>query len=148
MKKIVFLFCIMTASIFAPVQLQAQEAETAAPVPMPKPQNCPLPTILFDAGRFNIKQSFYPKIFAVARFMIDNPDLRVKVTGHTDGVEAGGSQLIKKRIEMTINFLVSQFSLDRDRFETDFKNTGLQVKGGPDAQYMNRRVEFQCLDKK
>jgi outer membrane protein OmpA-like peptidoglycan-associated protein len=141
MKKIIFLFCLIAAQLFAPVQVNAQDAA-------PKQQNCPLPTILFDAGRTNIKQSFYPKMFTVARFMVDNPNLRVKVMGHTDGVEAGGSQLIKRRVEMTINFLVSQFSLDRDRFETDFKNSGLHIKGGADVQYMNRRVEFQCLEEK
>lgn len=131
---------MVALQLFAPMQIKAQDAPA-----VPKVQNCPLPTILFDAGRTNIKQSFYPKMFTIARFMVDNPDLRVKVTGHTDGVESNGNQLIKSRVQMTINFLVSQFSLDRDRFDTDFKNTGIHVQG---SAAMNRRVEFQCLENK
>ena len=94
MKKIIFLFCLGAAQIFAPNQLRAQEAETpAAPSVIPKQQNCPLPTILFDAGRTNIKQSFYPKVFTVARFMIDNPDLIDKMTS-TTAVAVGSENLM------------------------------------------------------
>jgi outer membrane protein OmpA-like peptidoglycan-associated protein len=118
-------------------------------------QPCNLPSIHFDADRVNVKQEFYPDIYAVARYMIDNPIVKVKVTGHTDKTGAGADLVIKKRVENVINMLVSQYNIDRNRFVTEFTgNVGINAgtSGSNPKQpkdealgYLNRRVDFSCV---
>lgn len=123
-----------------------------APVAVP---SCDLPTIHFDLDRANIKNEFYPDMYFIARFMMDNPGKRIRVMGYTD---KGGEAMITKRIDNAINFLVGNFGIDRSRFETAYganANGAAVYTGGSGSgkspqnvqlDYLNRRVEFQCVD--
>lgn len=121
-------------------------------VPAP---SCNLPSIHFDLDRVNVKQEFYPQLYQVARYMLDNGNVRIRVSGYTD---RGGEAMVRKRVESTINFLVGNFGIDRSRFETVFSGgdgvgvyTGSASGSGKAPQhasldYMNRRVDFSCID--
>jgi outer membrane protein OmpA-like peptidoglycan-associated protein len=131
--------------------------------PIPQPQviqggvvqaACNLPSVHFDLDRTNVKQEFYPQLYQVARYMLDNPSTRIRVSGYTD---RGGDAISRKRVENTINFLVGNFGVDRSRFETVFEGgggvgvyTGSASGSGKAPQhasldYMNRRVDFSCI---
>lgn len=129
-----------------PVQpVQTQVVETA----------CNLPSVHFDLDRTNVKQEFYPDLYQVARFMLDNPGKRILVSGYTD---KGGEAVIKKRVDNVINFLVGNFGIDRSRFDIAYGATANGVTvytgGGGSGKapqhapldYMNRRVDFTCID--
>lgn len=116
---------------------------------------CNLPSTHFDLDRTNIKQEFYPQLYLIARHMIDNPTTRIRVSGYTD---RGGEIVARRRVENVINFLVGNFAIDRGRFETVYVAgdgvgvyTGGTSIGGKAPQiapldYMNRRVDFSCIE--
>lgn len=113
---------------------------------------CDLPSVHFDLDRANVKQEFYPSIFNVARYMINHPNEKIRISGYTD---VGGEEIIRKRIESVLNFIQGNFGIDRSRFEIAYGMTadGVQVgtgnsnknpKTGP-MDYLNRRVDFECI---
>lgn len=113
---------------------------------------CDLPSVHFDLDRANVKQEFYPSIFHVARYMINHPNEKIRVSGYTD---VGGEEIIRKRIESVLNFIQGNFGIDRSRFEIAYGMSadGVQVgngnsnknpKTGP-MDYLNRRVDFECI---
>lgn len=127
--------------------------QPAPPVVMKAP--CELPSVHFDQDRSNIKQEFYPTIFEVGKYMINHPTERVRISGFTD---RGGEEMIRKRIDAVINFLVGNFGIDRNRFEIAYGpiySSGFNVGGGNSYKnpkngpldYMNRRVDFDCISK-
>lgn len=113
---------------------------------------CDLPSVHFDLDRANVKQEFYPSIFHVARYMINHPNEKIRISGYTD---VGGEEIIRKRVESVLNFIQGNFGIDRSRFEIAYgiASDGVQVgngnsnknpKTGP-MDYLNRRVDFECI---
>lgn len=115
---------------------------------------CALPSVHFDLDRTNIKQEFYPQLYQVARYMLEHPEVRIRVSGFTD---RGGEAVARQRVENTINFLIGNFGIDRGRFEMVFAGVGapgVYTGGGTSGKnptslpldYMNRRVDFSCIE--
>lgn len=113
--------------------------------PTPAVVACNLPSIHFDAGSAVVKQQFYPELYQVAKYMMDNPG-SVRVVGSDDKSE----KVARKRAEAAVNFIVGNFGVDRGRFIIE-AGTGMKVansssknaKFGP-LDYLNRRVDFEC----
>lgn len=115
---------------------------------------CMLPSVHFDLDRYNVKQEFYPSLYAVARYMLDNPSVMVKVSGYTD---TKNDAMIQKRIDACINFIAGNFGIDKSRFQTamgaDANGVGVYTGGKGSAKnpqhapldYINRRVDFSCM---
>ncbi len=113
---------------------------------------CDLPSVHFDLDRANVKQEFYPSIFHVARYMMNHPTEKIRISGYTD---VGGEEIIRKRVESVLNFIQGNFGIERSRFEVAYGLTadGIQTgngnsnknpKTGP-MDYLNRRVDFECI---
>ncbi|HMR86563.1 MAG TPA: OmpA family protein [Saprospiraceae bacterium] len=111
-----------------------------------------LPMIHYDLDKATIKPEFYGHLHHVASVIKMCPDVCVAVVGHTDVRSSNNynNALSYNRAENAINYLVSQYGIDRSRFKIMY--------GGEDAplvsnskrdkeHYMNRRVEFRlCAD--
>ena len=115
-----------------------------------------LPMIHFDLDKYFIKPEFYGQLHHVATVMKSHPDLKVAVVGHTDvrNPDDYNKVLAYKRADAAIAFLMSKYSLPRDRFLIQFGGEAMpMVPGLPDShriskqeemsQYINRRVEFR-----
>ena len=78
--------------------------------------------------------------------MTENPDLRVKIAGHTDadGADASNLDLSKRRGAAVKNELVKTFGIDASRLESDGlgENQPVAPNDTPSNKALNRRVEF------
>ncbi len=81
--------------------------------------------------------------------MQENPNVRIKIIGHTDsdGNAQSNLELSKKRSLSVKNALSKQFGIDASRIETDGKGASEPVDSNntPQGKANNRRVEFVKL---
>jgi hypothetical protein len=129
-------------------------------------ENCPgckdkcgewfLPMINFDLDKYYIKPEFYGHLHHVATVMKQCPNLCVVAHGHTDVRNSNAYNMVLSynRAKAAIDYLVSNYGIDRDRIKLMYGGEeSPMVPGLPDhhniskdiesKQYMNRRVEFR-----
>ncbi len=79
-------------------------------------------------------------------FLKENPEIRIKIVGHTDadGNDAANMDLSQRRAASVNNELMKNFGIDALRMETDGKGESqpLAPNDNPSNKAMNRRVEF------
>lgn len=113
-----------------------------------------LPMIHFDLDRYNIKPDFYGQLHHVANVMKMCPNVCVSVVGHTDARNSNDYNrvLSYNRAQASIDYLVTNYGVDRSRFKLMYGGEDAPMMGGANAKsesqhYMNRRVEFRvCGD--
>lgn len=102
--------------------------------------------ITFDVGSDKIKPDSYGIIREIGLALQENPNVRVKVIGHTDsdGNAQSNLELSKKRALAVKEALVKQFGIDASRIETDGKGASEPIDSNntPQGKANNRRVEF------
>lgn len=105
--------------------------------------------ILFDSGSDKIKPESYGTLKEIAAVLKENPDVRVKIIGHTDsdGDDAKNLDLSKKRAESVSETLAKEFAIAGSRMETDGKGESepTDKNDTPYGKANNRRVEFVKL---
>ncbi len=105
--------------------------------------------IYFDSGKELVKAESYGALGDIAKVLKDNPEVRIKITGHTDsdGIDDTNLDLSKRRAASVKNELFKTFGIEVSRMETDGKGEtepiGSNATAGGKAQ--NRRVEFTKL---
>ena len=106
--------------------------------------------ILFDVNSDKIKPESYGTLKEISNVLKENPDVRVKIVGHTDsdGSDAANLDLSKKRAASVKNSLSKNFGIDASRMETDGKGESEPIADNktPEGKANNRRVEFIKLD--
>ncbi|MGH7729833.1 MAG: OmpA family protein [Candidatus Eiseniibacteriota bacterium] len=102
--------------------------------------------IHFASGSDVVLPESAPVLRQISAYLVSNPALRLKVTGHTDNVGAAPSNLdlSKRRAAAVAKVLSEQFGIAADRFTTDGKGDTQTVASNakPEGRAMNRRVEF------
>ena len=102
--------------------------------------------INFDSGKDVIKPESYGAIKAIADVLKENPDVKVRIVGHTDtdGNAAANLDLSKRRAAAVKAFLAKEFGIDAARMETDGKGQTepLAPNNTAEGKAKNRRVEF------
>ena len=102
--------------------------------------------INFDSGRDVIKPESYGAVKAIADVLTENPDVRVRVIGHTDsdGNADSNLDLSKRRAAAVKTCLATQFGIAAARIETDGKGQTepLAPNNTVEGKAKNRRVEF------
>ncbi|HNF49590.1 MAG TPA: OmpA family protein, partial [Chitinophagales bacterium] len=93
-----------------------------------------------------IKGESYGTLKDFAAVMTENPDVKVKIVGHTDsdGDDAKNMELSKKRAESVKSALNKEFGIDNSRMETEGKGETQPADNNntPEGKANNRRVEF------
>jgi outer membrane protein OmpA-like peptidoglycan-associated protein len=102
--------------------------------------------ILFDTASDRIKPESAPAIQAIAKAFETNPNLKLRIEGHTDSV-GGAAQnldLSKRRAEAVKGVLVAQFKIDAARITTAGLGASKPIDSNdtPQGRAQNRRVEF------
>jgi len=102
--------------------------------------------IYFDVNKDVVKSESYGTIKEIAKVLTDNPDVKIKIVGHTDsdGDDKSNLDLSKRRAASVKNVLVKDFGIDAARIETDGKGETESVAKNDSAvnKALNRRVEF------
>lgn len=112
-----------------------------------------LPMIHFDLDRFNIKPEFYGQLHHVANVMKMCPNVCVAAVGHTDARNSNDYNrvLSYNRAQAAVDYLVTNYGIDRSRFKLMYGGEDSPMMGGANAKteaqhYMNRRVEFRLCE--
>jgi outer membrane protein OmpA-like peptidoglycan-associated protein len=102
--------------------------------------------IYFDVNKDVVKPESYGTLKGIADVLKENPDVRVKIVGHTDsdGADAANLDLSKRRGSAVKNELVKTFGIDASRLESDGLGETKPVAPNdtPSNKALNRRVEF------
>lgn len=102
--------------------------------------------IYFDVNKDVVKPESYGTLKDIAKVLTENPDVRVKIIGHTDGdgADASNLDLSKRRAASVKNELVKNFGITESRIETDGMGESQPVAPNdtPSNKALNRRVEF------
>ncbi|GAB4127286.1 MAG: hypothetical protein OHK0045_12050 [Raineya sp.] len=105
--------------------------------------------ITFDTGSDKIKPDSYGVIREIGLVLQENPNVRIKIIGHTDsdGNTQANLELSKKRSLAVKNVLSKEFGIDASRMETDGKGASEPIDSNntPQGKANNRRVEFVKL---
>ncbi len=102
--------------------------------------------IYFDSGKDVVKPESYGSVKEIAAVLQENPDVKIKVVGHTDsdGDDALNLDLSKRRAAAVKRFLEKEFGIATDRVQTDGMGEQQPVASNdkPENKAKNRRVEF------
>jgi OmpA-OmpF porin, OOP family len=102
--------------------------------------------IYFDTGKDLVKPESYGTLKEIAAVLQENPDVRIKIVGHTDsdGNDASNLDLSKRRAASVKGSLSKDFGVEGSRIETDGKGEIEPVSPNTTAEgkAANRRVEI------
>ncbi len=105
--------------------------------------------ISFDSGKDIVRPESYGALNDIAKVLKENPDVKIRITGHTDsdGNDALNLDLSKRRALSVKNELASTFGIDPSRMETDGRGESqpLGPNDSSEGKAKNRRVEFTKL---
>ncbi|MBP7028237.1 MAG: OmpA family protein [Bacteroidales bacterium] len=102
--------------------------------------------IYFDVNKDVVKPESYGTLKEIATVLQENPDVKVKIVGHTDsdGADASNLDLSKRRGASVKNELVKNFGIEASRLESDGMGESQPVAPNdtPANKALNRRVEL------
>ena len=125
-------------------------AELEAPVEEALPDRISLSAdVLFDFDKAEIKPEFTAEIDAAAELLLANPDVTVRIDGHTDsiGTEEYNQGLSERRAEAVAAYLEAA-GVSRDRMTVAGFGETQPVASNDTAEgrALNRRVEIDLID--
>ncbi len=108
-----------------------------------------LNSVHFDTNSSEILSDSFPVLNQIADFLRENPDTKIKITGHTDltGDVSLNKILSVERAESVRAYLHSK-GIERKRMIPDGKGSTQPVINNldPESSRINRRTEFQVVD--
>ncbi len=100
----------------------------------------------FENGKANILETMHKDLDKLANFMIDHPELKLTISGHTDsaGKEEANLRLSQSRADAIKYYLTYQFKIDPDRVIAIGYGSAKPIAQelSDDHKQLNRRVEF------
>jgi OOP family OmpA-OmpF porin len=104
--------------------------------------------IYFDYDKAEIRAEYHEYLSQMAKIVLSHSDLRIKVTGHTDGdgSDAYNLDLSKRRAQAILDFFLAQ-GLAPHRVEIDFrgKREPVAPNTSSEGKQRNRRVDFAFI---
>ena len=108
-----------------------------------------LNSVHFDTNSSELLSDSFPILNQIADFLKDNPESKIRITGHTDltGDTALNKILSLERAESVRTYLHSK-GIDRKRMISDGKGSTQPIINNlePESNRLNRRTEFQVVD--
>lgn len=100
----------------------------------------------FENGKADILPAMHSDLDKLANFLIDHPQLKLNISGHTDkqGSELSNLKLSQARADAIRAYLIYTFKIDPDRIEAEgFGSSKPLIEELTDEdRKLNRRVEF------
>ncbi len=107
-----------------------------------------LNNVFFETDRYDLKEKSLTELQEVARFLLDNPKIRVEIGGHTDnvGTAAYNFQLSQKRAQSVASYMVRQ-GIESSRIIQKGYGSQQPVKPNDteENRRVNRRIEFKIV---
>ncbi len=101
----------------------------------------------FDNGKADLKPEMFEDLDKIIDFLLDNPDFKLRVSGHTDsdGREAFNLELSQKRAESIKEYITYFGNIDESRVDAKGYGSSKPIVEELTAadKAMNRRVEFE-----
>ena len=108
-----------------------------------------LNSVHFDTNSSELLSDSFPILNQIADFLRDNPESKIRITGHTDltGDTALNKILSLERAVSVRTYLHSK-GIDRKRMISDGKGSTQPIINNlePESNRLNRRTEFQVID--
>ncbi|WP_158027291.1 OmpA family protein [Labilibacter marinus] len=126
------------------VELELEKAEVGKSIEI---------MILYDLGKWNIREDAAVELEDMIQFMKDNPDIKIELGSHTDarGSASSNQSLSQKRAQSAVNFMVER-GIAKDRMsakgygETKLKNRCADgVSCSEEEHQANRRSEVTIV---
>ncbi|QCK13752.1 OmpA family protein [Mangrovivirga cuniculi] len=108
-----------------------------------------LNNIFFDFDKSTLKPQSKPELDRLVKFMNDNDDVKVQVSGHTDSVgsEQYNMGLSRRRAQAVVDYLTDNgISKDRIVVEAYGESRPIEDNSTSEGRAKNRRVEFEIID--
>jgi outer membrane protein OmpA-like peptidoglycan-associated protein len=106
----------------------------------------------FENGKANILPEMHTDLDKIANFLIDHPELHLKISGHTDsaGKEEANLKLSQARADAIKSYLVTEFKIEAMRVEAIGYGSSKPIvqEITDDHKQLNRRVEFEISKQK
>lgn len=103
-------------------------------------------SILFESASATLKDSSFPTIREIATVLKENPEVTIKIIGHTDddGPEDSNRTLSRKRADAVKKMMTTAYGIDTSRIITDGMGETQPVASNAtkEGKALNRRVEF------
>lgn len=104
-------------------------------------------SIEFDNGKSSLKQEMYADLNKIVNFLYDNPDFKLRISGHTDsyGSNDFNLQLSKERAKNIRDYMVEFANIGPERVEWEGYGSSRPIisEDSEEAKAINRRVEFE-----
>lgn len=101
----------------------------------------------FENGKANILPEMHTDLDKIANFLIDHPELHLKISGHTDsaGKEEANLKLSQARADAIKNYLITEFKIGAIRIDAIGYGSSKPIvqEITDDHKQLNRRVEFE-----
>jgi flagellar motor protein MotB len=106
-------------------------------------------SVEFENGKADILPAMHQDLDKLANFMIDHPNFRVNISGHTDkqGAEDSNLRLSQARADAIKAYLIYQFNIEADRIDAHGYGSSKPIveEASDDHRKLNRRVEFELV---
>jgi len=112
-----------------------------------------LEMIHFETAMADLKPEAYPILNRIGKFLQEYPEVKIRVSGHTDPREihtsrfASNWELSRARAESVKEYLVKKFKISPDRIEIAYYADTRPIAPNDTEEGMakNRRVEFEII---
>ncbi len=103
----------------------------------------------FENGKADILAAMHKDLDKLANFLIDHPELKLKISGHTDsaGKEEANLKLSQARADAIKRYLAFDFKIDESRVEAIGYGSSKPIvqEQTDEHKQFNRRVEFEIF---
>jgi OOP family OmpA-OmpF porin len=107
-----------------------------------------LNNIFFEVDKYDLAPKSKTELDKVARFLLENPEIRVEISGHTDdtGTVAHNQTLSMKRAQAVVDYLASHTVPRKRLINIGYGSSRpLKPNDSEENRRLNRRIEFRLL---
>jgi len=147
-----YLFIVQGESFFRIARTLHLENETEVSTEIkPLSTKIKFKSIVFENGEATLTEDMYDDLDKVADFLMDNPQFKLRISGHTDsdGREAFNLKLSQERADAIMEYLVFFGGVDESRISAKGYGSSQPIVKDTteEAKKLNRRVEFELYRK-
>lgn len=106
--------------------------------------------INFNTGEATLQKNSTPSLKTLAKFLQENPDFRVEISGHTDnqGDEENNQSLSQERAKTVVKYLIEEGFISPKRLEAKGYGSSqpLNANDTEENRKKNRRVEVKIIE--